>query len=167
MTQATLAPSTLYSARSSGGNLSQGRASLPFRHHGTSNGNQHSRNSGGGRFTMHGGAGRYGPRTAQHRPGILGLGPTPRGPQCWACNQFGHIAALCPRTTRSGDDISRAFAGMHIASPLDPIWYPDTGATHHMTSDPHFLTSTTGYGSNDKVVVANGETLPIAHTGPM
>ncbi|KAM1263510.1 hypothetical protein ACFX15_027977 [Malus domestica] len=73
--------------------------------------------------------------------------------------------ALCLCTTRSDDDISRAFAGMHIASPLDPTWYPDTDATHHMTNDPHFLTSTTRYGSNDKVVVGNGETLPIAHTG--
>ncbi|KAM1076295.1 hypothetical protein ACFX19_024247 [Malus domestica] len=165
MTQATLAPSALYSARSSGGSPSQGRASLPSRHNGTSNGNRHPRNHGGGRFTVHGGAGRYGPRTAQHRPGILGPRPTPRGPQCWACNQFGHIAALCPRVTRSDDDISRAFAGMHVASPSDPTWYPDTGATHHMTSDPQFLSSLTRYASNDKVTVGNGETLPIAHTG--
>nr|XP_028960779.1 uncharacterized protein LOC114825899 [Malus domestica] len=62
-------------------------------------------------LSMHGCAGRYGQRATHQRPGILGPGPATRGPQCWSCNQFGHIAALCPRAPRSDDDISRAFAG--------------------------------------------------------
>ncbi|KAB2615845.1 hypothetical protein D8674_022433 [Pyrus ussuriensis x Pyrus communis] len=74
-------------------------------------------------------------------------------------------ATLCPQATRSDDDISRAFTGMHIASPSDLTWCPNTGATHHMTNYSRFITSATGYGSNDNVVVGNGETLCIAHTG--
>ncbi|XP_050142230.1 uncharacterized protein LOC126618194 [Malus sylvestris] len=106
MSQAILAPSAFYSARNSGSNLSQGRGNLSSRPHGTSSNNRLPRTYGGGRSTMHGGAGRYGQCATHQRPGILGPGPATRGPQCWSCNQFGHIAALCPRAPRSDDDIS-------------------------------------------------------------
>ncbi|KAB2626042.1 hypothetical protein D8674_017702 [Pyrus ussuriensis x Pyrus communis] len=132
--------SAFYSARHTVGGSSNGRGGhSSSRPNGASGGNRFPRTPSGGRSNQHGG--------------------------CWACNQFGHIAALCPQATRSNDDISRAFAGMHLTSPSDPIWYPDTGATHHMTSDARTMTSATGYGSHDKVVVGSGEALPIAHTG--
>ncbi|KAB2629407.1 hypothetical protein D8674_034202 [Pyrus ussuriensis x Pyrus communis] len=159
--------SAFYSARHTVGGSSNGRGGhSSSRPNGASGGNRFPRTPSGGRSNQHGGVGRYGQRGAvQQRLGILGPAPVNRGPQCWACNQFGHIAALCPQATRSNDDISRAFAGMHLASPFDPTWYPDTGATHHMTSDARTMTSATGYGSHDKVVVGSGEALPIAHTG--
>ena len=159
--------SAFYFARHTVGGSSNGRGGhSSSRPNGASGGNRFPRTPSGGRSNQHGGVGRYGQRGAvQQRLGILGPAPVNRGPQCWACNQFGHIAALCPQATRSNDDISRAFAGMHLASPSDPTWYPDTGATHHMTSDARTMTSATRYGSHDKVVVGSGEALPIAHTG--
>nr|XP_008389006.2 uncharacterized protein LOC103451371 [Malus domestica] len=80
MSQATLAPSAFYSVRNSGSNLSQGRGNLSSRPHGTSSSNRLPRTYGGGRSTMHGGAGRYGQRATHQRPGILGPGPATRGP---------------------------------------------------------------------------------------
>ncbi|KAM0972232.1 hypothetical protein ACFX2A_020387 [Malus domestica] len=77
------------------------------------------RSNGGGRSN----AERYGQRGDVHqRPGILGPTLVNRRAQSWACNQFGHIVAFRPQATRSNDDTSRAFAGMHIASSSDPSW---------------------------------------------
>ena len=45
------------------------------------------------------------------------------------------------------------------------IWYPDIGATHHITLDLSSLSITNDYSGNDQVQVANGQGLPISHTG--
>ena len=34
-----------------------------------------------------------------------------------------------------------------------------------MTSDPHHLVNPIPYDGNDKIVIGNGQTLPITHTG--
>lgn len=50
---------------------------------------------------------------------------------------------------------------MHVASSTNPYWYPDTDATHPMTSDARSMTSTAGNGQHGQVVVGNGDALPI------
>lgn len=135
---AASSPFAFYSTRNSVGGSSNGRDGQSFRHNGVSGYNQAPRNNGGGRSNQHGGSRRYGQRRAvqQQRHGILEPAPVNRGPLCWACN---HIGALCPQSTRSDDDTSCAFAGMHISSSY-PTWYPDTDGTHHMTSDARSMT---------------------------
>ena len=44
-------------------------------------------------------------------------------------------------------------------------WYPDTGASHHVTPDIASLTMSNDYTGNDKLVVGNGQGLPITHVG--
>jgi len=47
----------------------------------------------------------------------------------------------------------------------DPLWYPDTGATHHITHDPSVFSSTNTYTSNDFVQPGNGSSMPIRDFG--
>jgi len=60
---------------------------------------------------------------------------------------------------------------MHVflaaSNPLDnTTWYPDSGATHHMTSDLANLNlKTEEYGGSDHIRVGNGNTIPITHIG--
>ena len=44
-------------------------------------------------------------------------------------------------------------------------WYLDTGASAHMTSAYSNLDQSTSYTGNDCVIVGNGASLPITHTG--
>ncbi|KAG8473650.1 hypothetical protein CXB51_035527 [Gossypium anomalum] len=47
----------------------------------------------------------------------------------------------------------------------DLLWYPDSGATAHMTSDPVKLTNCTSYTGQGKVLVGNGSYASIFHVG--
>lgn len=49
--------------------------------------------------------------------GLLRSSPNSRG-SCWICLQQGHLATNCPQTLRPDNELSRAFAGMHLAQPL-------------------------------------------------
>ncbi|OIT30912.1 hypothetical protein A4A49_12719 [Nicotiana attenuata] len=56
----------------------------------------------------------------------------------------------------------------HLASPstiVDPAWYFDSGATHHVTSDMANLSLQADYTGNDGLAVGNGMKLPISHIG--
>ncbi|XP_020416779.1 uncharacterized protein LOC109948391 [Prunus persica] len=99
------------------------------------------------------------PRPSSFSQGHLGPPPSRQSIQCWNCQQLGHVQAKCP--------YPRAFAGMHVASTSDPNWYLDSGATNHMTHDARTFPSGTPYAASDQVVVGNGDTLPITHSGPM
>lgn len=48
---------------------------------------------------------------------------------------------------------------------MDDTWYPDTGATNHFTSDLSNLLIKNPYCGNEKVLVGNGTSLHIDHTG--
>ena len=47
----------------------------------------------------------------------------------------------------------------------DGSWYPDSGATHHVTNDLANLTVNAPYSSTDTLAVVNGAGLPITHLG--
>ena len=69
--------------------------------------------------------------------------------------------------------MQQAFVAMNILETtlatqppnFDPCWYLDTGATSHMTADMPLLKQTQEYSSSDFVMVGNGASLPIFHTG--
>ncbi|KAI5318257.1 hypothetical protein L3X38_037965 [Prunus dulcis] len=47
----------------------------------------------------------------------------------------------------------------------DPNWYPDTGATHHMTCDPRPLQNSAPYAGPNSVILGNDDHMKISHTG--
>jgi hypothetical protein len=48
---------------------------------------------------------------------------------------------------------------------MDTNWYPDTGATHHMTSELNNLTMRDNYRGHNKVHTASVQGIDIAHVG--
>lgn len=44
-------------------------------------------------------------------------------------------------------------------------WYPDTGASAHITSSHHNLQISQPYSGSDSVMIGDGNFLPITHTG--
>ncbi|MDD0148656.1 hypothetical protein PSY31_23505, partial [Shigella flexneri] len=47
------------------------------------------------------------------------------------------------------------------------VWYADSGANQHITTDLNQLSLQESYTGGDEVVVGNGAGLPIQHTGFM
>lgn len=83
---------------------------------------------------------------------------------------FGQVQ---PSTT-PGDAITTAYQAQMYQNYLahatpkmvyDPTWYPDSGATAHITPDMSNLGNHTNYIGSDKVIVGNGTALPISFTG--
>ena len=88
--------------------------------------------------------------------GLLGPAPT----WCTNCNSGQHGLAQCPHRY-SGPNSTPPFAGAHFVA--DPNWYPDTGATHHMTAMP--LQNAQPHNGPHNVFMGNGDSMPISHTG--
>ncbi|KAK0584750.1 hypothetical protein LWI29_017933 [Acer saccharum] len=90
--------------------------------------------------------------------------------KCQICNKPGHGALTCRHRANYSyqpDDVPTAFSAMSLQSSYDPTWFPDTGATHHMTADDSAFINRQDYHGPDQVTVANGKTLPISSTGPL
>ncbi|MED6175639.1 hypothetical protein PIB30_080299 [Stylosanthes scabra] len=48
----------------------------------------------------------------------------------------------------------------------DTAWYPNSGASHHVTNDPsNFITTQTSLDPNEQLLVGNGAGIPILHSG--
>ena len=84
---------------------------------------------------------------------------------CQICNKEGHRATDCwSRYDEDGDDDEEK--EVHAASyGVDTNWYPDTGATHHITSELNNLTVRDPYQGRDKVNTASGQGMDIRHVG--
>ena len=48
---------------------------------------------------------------------------------------------------------------------MDPVWYPDSGVSHHITNDESNFSVKTDYTGNDRVKIDNGSGLIIKHIG--
>ena len=117
---------------------------------------------------------------------ILSSVPTTTSP-CQLCFTFRHGARSCPRlSTFTPPPMPRslhsAFAGLQIAPapasqgyhssfstqpPYEHAWYPDTGASTHMTGNTSLIQLRVSYTDPDSVLLSNGDQLPIAYTGNM
>ncbi|KAK0581443.1 hypothetical protein LWI29_013886 [Acer saccharum] len=100
--------------------------------------------------------------------GLLGAHPSQaHSPQwCPTCSTPQHSLSNCPHRFHGPESLTAPFAGMHVAQyppPPDLTWYPDTGATHHMTSTAP--PDSVPYSGNTSVLLGNGASLPIINTG--
>ena len=60
----------------------------------------------------------------------------------------------------------KALAALSISDNQDNTWFPDTGASAHMTADPGKLQHFVQYNGPEKIMVGNGESIKITHVGP-
>ncbi|PKA59663.1 Retrovirus-related Pol polyprotein from transposon TNT 1-94 [Apostasia shenzhenica] len=73
-------------------------------------------------------------------------------------NRDGSYAATQPLTSHSTTH-ARAYHSAITSSPgipTDPAWYPDSGASHHVTPDYNILNNPTPYVGTDTVQIGNG-----------
>ncbi len=93
-----------------------------------------------------------------------------KGPQCWKCNQYGHIQRDCPKNAAEG----RAYASAEVPDYAWTVrlageavscsrWQLDSGCTAHMTPSRDAFTDYRPYTRD--VVVASGEALKAVGKG--
>jgi len=102
-------------------------------------------------------------------------------PICQICHKTGHTADTCwhrydPPTIHSYNaNISHYTSSMDydstpsiLGAPStieDPLWYPDTSVTHHITKDSKFFTHKQPYHGNADLKLDNKQGTSISHTG--
>jgi len=88
--------------------------------------------------------------------------------ECQICKRPGHDALrcwYCFDNSYQVEDIPAALTAMHIEDPKGSEWYPDTGATAHISANPGILHTFSKYQGLDIVMVGNGSCLPVTHIG--
>ena len=145
-----------------------GHGFLPFSGFGgnqgfTNLGQIHNSNRGHGAF--HGGRNRW----------------NLKKPQCQLCGRVGHLVQQCfyrfdpsfqgPSSVQNGfpsaqvSSQTTAMVATTLEFVYDCSWYPDTGATTHVTPDVHNLMNNNEFTGQDKIVMGNGTGLDIKHIG--
>jgi len=124
-------------------------------------------NGRGYRSTFPGGRG---PSSGRRGRGQQFHGTSSSRPICQICNKLGHYASTCyQRFDQSSQTDSRSPLQAFYSSPslpTDDSWYPDSGATHHLTHDLNNLAiSSDAYTGSDQIRVGNGTGLSINHIG--
>lgn len=56
-------------------------------------------------------------------------------------------------------------AAIQLSNSQDAEWFPDTGASSHITAKAGNLTNLIPYHETDSVMIGNGKCLPISHIG--
>jgi hypothetical protein len=90
---------------------------------------------------------------------------------CQICGKMGHPALKCWHRFNNSyqhEDLPLALAAMRITDVTDQNgneWLPDSAATAHVTNSPCSLQQSQPYHGSDAVMVADGNFLPITHTG--
>ena len=82
-----------------------------------------------------------------------------------SAKQLRYDFASQPPTPRPRANLSMSNELTIPSTIYDLNWYPDSGATHHMTLDPHNLMEKTDYGGSERVIIGNGSGLQINHVG--
>lgn len=90
---------------------------------------------------------------------------------CQICGKRGHLAIECFHRFNHAyvttTNLLEALSSLTISDPSDLEWYPDSGATAHMTSNPGIFLSLKPYYGSERVLVGNGSCLLITHSGPI
>lgn len=76
------------------------------------------------------------------------------------------VGSMTPRTQyRSGYASPQANVAAYSLAPSPSQWILDSGATHHVTTDLTNLSLHSTYDESNDVIVGNGASLKITHTG--
>uniref|UniRef100_A0A2N9GHH1 Retrovirus-related Pol polyprotein from transposon TNT 1-94-like beta-barrel domain-containing protein n=1 Tax=Fagus sylvatica TaxID=28930 RepID=A0A2N9GHH1_FAGSY len=116
------------------------------------------------------GRGSIGRGRGSSQPQFFGQNNQSSRPFCQLRFKGGHTAQSCWHRFDQTFQLpsppqSQAFMTT-TASPIDQVWYLDTGATNHITSDLANITyNTEDYRGPDQVRVGNGQGLQIHHIG--
>ncbi|KAH0650351.1 hypothetical protein KY284_030263 [Solanum tuberosum] len=120
---------------------------------------------GRGRNSKRGRGGNRGGRQGYHNSSSTGnhwSSPESRS-RCQICNGVNHLAPNCFQ--RYNHMINPSTYLTHQSPHIEPQnWYPDSGASHHITPDLASLHHVEDYNGMDQVQVGNGQGLPIHHT---
>ncbi|KAK2990485.1 hypothetical protein RJ640_011652 [Escallonia rubra] len=79
--------------------------------------------------------------------------------KCQICDKPRHTALRCYQRFNQAyqpEDTIKALAAMSMSDSQDLAWFPDTGATQHMTDDIGNLQTYTPYFGSEKIMVGNG-----------
>uniref|UniRef100_A0A803NGK1 Integrase catalytic domain-containing protein n=1 Tax=Cannabis sativa TaxID=3483 RepID=A0A803NGK1_CANSA len=68
-----------------------------------------------------------------------------------------------PNPSRGNQEFQAYFASAE--SVADESWYPDSGATHHLTPNSSNLDTSTSYSGQEQIMIGNGMGLPIENIG--
>ncbi|KAJ0049526.1 hypothetical protein Pint_15730 [Pistacia integerrima] len=113
---------------------------------------------GGGRAS-HGGHSRGGRRHQRSHP-----------IRCQICHGERHYAISCCDCyshSSNAANLVKAFTSCTLNDNQTSDWYTNTKATAHMTNDATQLDKSNTYTDKDRVIVGNGASLPISHTGTL
>ncbi|WOG95307.1 hypothetical protein DCAR_0414620 [Daucus carota subsp. sativus] len=96
--------------------------------------------------------------------------PGQRQKFCNFCQRPNHTTKECRQLSRflKENEIPTSGASLNhtmVPSQAPQQWLFDSGASHHITNNPNNLTSFSEYGGPDEILIGNGTTLPISHTG--
>ncbi|CAA7035584.1 unnamed protein product [Microthlaspi erraticum] len=123
---------------------------------------------GRGRYSQNRGRGGYTTRGrgfAQHQTTSTTTGERP---VCQICGRVGHTAVRCYNrfdNNYQDDPKTQAFSTLCASDESGKEWYPDSGASAHVTQSTNNLQTAMAYEGNDAVLVGDGAFLPITHVG--
>ncbi|KAL0874896.1 hypothetical protein Bca101_024601 [Brassica carinata] len=86
-------------------------------------------------------------------------------PTCQICGRIGHIALKCYNRFDNNYQPPQAYSSMRLTDDSGKEWYPDSGATDHVTSSTGNLQTAHPYEGNETIMVGDGAYLPITHVG--
>ncbi|KAL5574882.1 hypothetical protein UlMin_016581 [Ulmus minor] len=124
------------------------------------NGTSQNNHQGGRGYNGYRGRGRGG-RSNNNRP------------QCQLCGKIGHTVIKCyyrfdqnfQGKTPFDQAPTEALIAIAQNTATDKNWYPDSGATNHVTKDIQNLSCGTNYNGTQKIHMGNGKGLFIKHIG--
>ncbi|KAF8380587.1 hypothetical protein HHK36_028075 [Tetracentron sinense] len=93
--------------------------------------------------------------------------PQATASMCQICDRGGHSPLECGNMFNQAyqsTSVPEAFTSLTIQDSSDPEWYPDSGATAHMTNNEGNFTKVQSYHGTNHVRVGNGSSIPISHT---
>ncbi|GAA0168742.1 hypothetical protein LIER_23391 [Lithospermum erythrorhizon] len=104
--------------------------------------------------------------------GILGVAPSNSSNKeivaCQICGLANHTTLNCRLRFDHGITsplLHKSFTAMNLEESSSAIWYPDSGASAHMTGNSNLLHSLIPYTGNSRVMVGNSSLLSVTHTG--
>lgn len=87
---------------------------------------------------------------------------------CEICNNSGHMALKCNNRFNHSfqdKDIPQALVAISLEDFQDLEWFPDLGATTHLTNDVGNFSNVRPHKGSDTIIIGNGASLKITHIG--